>query len=70
MQTCEYELAQAPVKKKILSIAWNTCHTLANLLQKTYLMYKSDTVYMEEKICPIDLFESSIGISRKLYNRS
>ena len=52
-------------------------HKLAILLQKAYVLNKKKTllkkkvVYVEEKSCPFDLlFESSIGITGRLYNGS
>ena len=51
-------------------------HTIADLLQKAYVLDKRDTAkkiicFHTRKICPIDLLiESWMGITKKMYNTS
>ena len=54
----------------------NACHTMADLLQKAYVLVKRDAAkeiscLRRRKSCPIYLLmESSIDIAKKMYNRS
>ena len=59
-----------------MSMIENARHTMADLLQKAYVLDKRDTAkeiscLRRRKSCPNDLLiESSIGITKKMYNRS